>query len=117
MRDTLDDRPTAPAAGASPFPMERPRLLARAARRAARLYRRARDLPGAVPGLLSREEGEIVARLAAAEARCEAERRAGAAGYRPARHLQILAALLAEAGRARADQPKASGSSALRRAT
>ncbi|GMG80856.1 hypothetical protein LNKW23_00680 [Paralimibaculum aggregatum] len=81
-------------------PMARPKPLARAARSAARSYRRMRDLPGAVPGLAAAPEAEILPRLAAAEARCEIARQARAAGYRPAQHLQILAALLAEARRA-----------------
>jgi hypothetical protein len=97
-----------------PFPMERPALLARAAKAGARAYLRSRDLPGAVPGLVAQPEARILPRLAEAEARCEAARRAHAPDYRPARHVQILAALLAETAAA---QPKASGSSALRRAT
>lgn len=84
------------------FPMMRPGLLARTARAGARLYRRERDLPGAIPGLLARPEAQILPRLAEAEARCENERRRGAVEYRPARHVQILAALLAEAGAAAA---------------
>ncbi len=106
------------APGATPadlFPLERPALLARAASAGARSYRRLRDLPGAVHGLLAASEEEILPRLAVAEAEYEAARRAGAAGYRVGRHVQVLAALLAEAGRLAA-QPKASGSSALRRA-
>lgn len=86
-----------PEAVALAFPLTRPRLLARAARTGARLYCRERDLPGAVPGLLARPEAQILPRLAEAEARCEQARRSGAPDYRPARHVQILAALLAEA--------------------
>ena len=55
----------------------------------------------------------ILPRLAAAEERCEEERRAKSAGYRPALHVQILSALLAET---RVLQTKASGSDALRSA-
>ena len=94
--------------------MRRPRILVRTARMGARQYRRRRDLPGAVPGLLARPAGEIVQRLVEAEARCEDDRRHRSPGYRPARHVQILAALLAER---RAVQAKASGSAALRPAT
>lgn len=79
-----------------PDPMLRPRLLIRAARWGARRYRRRRDLPAAVPGLLGRPETEILPALQRHEAESESMRRAGAPGYRPARHLQLLAALLAE---------------------
>ena len=95
------------------FPMSRPKILIRTARMAARLYRRDRDLPGAVPGLLAEAPAQILPRLVEEEERCETARRARAAGYRPARHVQILAALLAETA---AGQVKASGSAALRSA-
>ena len=99
-------------------PMSRPRILVTTARIGAARYRRERDLPGAVAGLLSRPTGEILPRLQEAEAQCEEDRLARSAAYRPGKHVQILAALLAEAGRAaRAAQPKASGSEALRSAT
>lgn len=93
------------------FPMRRPRILANTARAGSRMYRRTRDLPGAVPGLLARPEGDILRVLAATEARCEADRQAQSAAYRPARHVQVLAALLAET---RDAQANASGSAALR---
>lgn len=93
------------------FPMSRPRILVTTARLGAKRYIRQRDLPGAVPGLLAQPEQAILPRLAAAEERCEEERRAKSAGYRPALHVQILSALLAET---RALQTKASGSDALR---
>jgi hypothetical protein len=92
----------------------RPALLARAARRGAAMYRRGRDLPGAVAGLSALPREQIVPRLAEAEALCETARRARAPGYRPARHVQILSALLAETAAAAGRQPKASGSDALR---
>lgn len=121
--DGRGERASAGAAG-DPFPMRRPALLARAACTGAAAYARGRDLPGAVPGLLAQPGARILAKLAEAEARCEAARRERAPGYRPARHVQVLAALIAETraareapGPAAADQPKASGSSALRRAT
>lgn len=88
----------APTAAVPLFPLERPSLLARTARKGARLYRRERDLPGAIPGLLARPDIQILPKLAEVEARCEDERRRGAPEYRPARHVQVLAALLAEAG-------------------
>jgi len=81
----------------SAFPLKRPQMMAAAAKFCAGRYIRARDLPGAVPGLLAGRPDAILPRLLAAERQCEDERRAGSAAYRPARHLQILAALLAEA--------------------
>ena len=97
------------------FDMSRPRLLVTTARYGAKRYRRERDLPGAIAGLLARPRNEIVPRLREAEEICEEERLTQSAAYRPGKHVQILAALLAEA--ARAAQPKASGSEALRSAT
>lgn len=74
--------------------LTRPKLLARAARTAAKAYRRTRDCPRAV---IAASEGEILPALAAEEERQEAARRAKSPAYRPAGHVQILAALLAEA--------------------
>ncbi|MEM7508923.1 MAG: DUF6477 family protein [Pseudomonadota bacterium] len=93
--------------------MSRPKLIVRAARTGAKLYKRKRDLPGAVPGLLARAEASIVPQLIETEAKCEAARRSKSPTYRPGHHVQVLAALLAEAAR----QTKASGSEALRLAT
>ena len=76
--------------------MSRPTILVRTAKIGARFYRRSRDLPGAVPGLLSQPTGTIVPRLIEAEAKCEEQRRAGSAAYKPGKHVQVLAALLAE---------------------
>ena len=97
------------------FDMSRPRLLITTAKYGAKRYRRERDLPGAIAGLLARPSSEILPRLREAEEICEEERLSRSAAYRPGKHVQILAALLAEA--ARAAQPKASGSEALRPAT
>ena len=103
--------------------MLRPVLLARAAEMGARAYRRERDLPGAKPGLLAEGEARILPTLAREEEMLEADRRARAPGYRAVRHLQVLAAYLAEcrdAGVApgtRRAQPKASVSDSLRRST
>ena len=96
------------------FPMNRPRLLADTARIGARRYQRRRDLPGAVPGLLASAAEAILPRLVDEERRCEEARLDRSAAYRPALHVQILSALLAEAAAA---QAKASGSEALRSAT
>lgn len=93
------------------FPMSRPKLLVTTAKIGARKYRRGRDLPGAIPGLLAQPCDQIIPRLIQAEAECEDHRRTRSAAYRPARHVQILAALLAEAVGV---QAKASGSSDLR---
>ena len=92
-------RPCAPrgVAAESESLLRRPRLLARAAREGARMYRRERDLPGALPGATGPRRGtDIVSRLLGIEAQIEADRRAGAAGYSPARHVQVLSALVAE---------------------
>lgn len=96
------------------FPMRRPSTLAASARIGARRYRRSRDLPGAVPGLLMGEDEAILPRLVAEEQRCEEARRGRSAAYRAGQHVQILSALLAEAA---ACQANASGSEAFRRAT
>lgn len=91
----------------------RPRLLVEAARIGARLYRRRRDLRGAVTGAADLSPARILPRLAETEAICEELRRMRSPAYRPGKHVQVLSALLAEA---RA-QTKASGSEALRLAT
>ena len=103
------------------MPLIRPKLLIETARFGARHYRRERDLPGAIPGLLARALGQIVARLSEAERHCEELRRERSPAYRPARHVQILSALIAEADRAGgvnrgSGQMKESGSDALRAA-
>ncbi len=98
------------------MPLIRPKLLIETARIGASLYRRERDLPGAVPGLSTASRRRIVTRLRDAEWHCEELRRDRSPAYRPGKHVQILSALIAEADRA-ADQTKASGSEALRSAT
>lgn len=108
-----DDVRTGPTTGRL-FPMQRPRTLALSARIGARRYRRDRDLPGAVPGLLAGETDAILPRLAHEERRCERARLDRSPEYRAGQHVQILSALLAEAAAA---QAKASGSEVLRRAT
>ena len=89
----------------------RPRLLIETARIGARFYRRKRDLPAALPGLAGGSPAQIVARLGEAERSCEELRAARSPAYRPAIHVQVLSALLAEAA-----QAKASGSDSLREA-
>jgi hypothetical protein len=74
--------------------LSRPRLLAAAARAGAAQYRRERDLPGL---LASGASGRgLLSALAAAEADCDADRRVNAPGYSVARHVKLLAALIAE---------------------
>jgi len=85
-------------------PLIRPRLMIEAARKGARLYQRARDLPGALAGgqPASASPGAILNRLTETELACEEQRRNRSPAYRPGRHVQVLAALLAEAAMARA---------------
>lgn len=75
-------------------PLIRPKTLIRTARIGARLYQRERDLAAALPD--TGTATAIVARLQAAERHCESLRRDGSPAYKPARHVQVLAALLAE---------------------
>lgn len=75
--------------------LRRPRLLMRAARFGLGEYRRERDLRRYVVGPASPEE--TVTSLITVEARLEATRVAGEAGYSVARHIEVLIALLAEA--------------------
>lgn len=94
--------------------MSRPKILIKTARIGAAHYRRERDLPGAIPGLMSKPVDKILPDLIEAEQQCENDRRNRSAGYRPGRHVQILSALLAETSAVA--QLKASGSDALRSA-
>jgi len=107
------------------MPLIRPKLLIETARIGARLYHRARDLPGAIPGSnfgpSTGARSQIVARLSEAERHCEGLRRARSPAYRSGKHVQILSALMAEAELAAnhrairpARQTKASGADALR---
>ena len=98
------------------MPLIRPKLLIETARIGARLYRRKHDLAGAVPGLSMGPRGRIVSRLRDAEWDCEELRRERSPAYRSGKHVQILAALIAEADQ-EARQTRASGSEALRSAT
>jgi hypothetical protein len=74
--------------------LSRPRLLAAAGRAAAALYRREKDLAGLIPG--GGATRDVAGALMAAEAACEADRRAQAPRYAPARHVRLLGALIAE---------------------
>lgn len=77
--------------------LSRPRILTLAAKAGAALYDRERDLRRLLPRLLAtRDVRRVISAIGAAEAACEAERTGGAATYSPARHIALLAALLAE---------------------
>lgn len=77
--------------------ISRPKLLARAAKAGANMYRRERDLARLSPRLLTLTgAGRIVEGLREAEAACEDDRKAGAATYSLSRHVGLLAALVAE---------------------
>ncbi|MES2550075.1 MAG: DUF6477 family protein [Pseudomonadota bacterium] len=75
--------------------VRRPRLLMRAARFGLGEYRRDRDLRRHVAGFASPED--TVFSLMSVEARLEATRVTGDAGYSVAKHIEVLIALLAEA--------------------
>lgn len=81
-------------------PIRRPRLLNRAARAGAAVYRRDRDLARLLPKVFGQRV--VLPAIIAAEAVCENERRGGVATYSVARHVSLLAALVAESGAARA---------------
>lgn len=79
------------------MPLTRPKLLARAAKAGAGMYRRERDLAKLMPRLLAQTaSARIIEGIRMAEAACEEDRRAGAATYSLARHVGLLAALVAE---------------------
>lgn len=91
----------APESGAvapeAPGLLRRPRLLARAAREGAKMYRRERDLRASLPGMTGPRKGvDIVSRLMGIEAQIEADRLSGNYAYSPLRHVQVLSALVAE---------------------
>jgi hypothetical protein len=75
--------------------LRRPRLLMHAARFGLGDYRRERDLRRLVNTSASPEQ--TVPRLISVEETLEATRVAGDASYSPARHIDVLIALLAEA--------------------
>jgi hypothetical protein len=75
--------------------LRRPRLLMHAARFGLGDYRRDRDLRRL--GSLGASPEETVPQLLSVEERLEATRLTGDASYSPARHIDVLIALLAEA--------------------
>jgi len=85
-----------------PLILRRPSLLTRAARAGSALYKRERDLPRLLPGLIAnRGHKMMMAAIAAAEEGCELDRKDGAATYSVHRHIGLLAALFAESKPAR----------------
>ena len=77
--------------------LRRPRLLIRAARFGLADYNRERDLKRLMRLPAAPTPRAAVDRLISAEAEMEACRTTGAAAYSPARHVEILIALMAEA--------------------
>ena len=77
--------------------LRRPRLLIRAARFGLRDYNRERDLRRLVRSETTPAPVRAIPSLIAEEARIEQTRRARDAAYSPARHVELLVALIAEA--------------------
>lgn len=77
--------------------LKRPRLLVRAARFAIADYRRERDQRRLTRQGALLPAGKALEQLLDREAAFEAARCRGDATYRPARHVEILAAIMAEA--------------------
>lgn len=76
--------------------LRRPRLLIRAARFGLREYNRDRDLRRLVQSETLPTPTVAIPTLIAEEQRIEATRRAHDAAYSPARHVELLVALIAE---------------------
>jgi len=99
--------------------LRRPRLLIRAARFGLNDYHRGRDLRRLL-GHVPRPGPGLLAELLAVEATQETARAGGDAAWRPARHVETLVAVMAEARLLRAacaDQENASDIEAFRLAT
>ncbi|MBM9595538.1 DUF6477 family protein [Roseitranquillus sediminis] len=77
--------------------LRRPRLLIRAARFGLRDYNRERDLKRLMKAETLPAPTRAISSLIAEEARIEETRRARDAAYSPARHVELLIALIAEA--------------------
>ncbi len=77
--------------------LRRPRILIRAARIGAADYRRDRDLKRLLRSVKLPVPGKSMPRLLAMEQDIEATRQAGYATYSITKHVEILAALVAEA--------------------
>lgn len=76
--------------------LRRPRLLIRAARFGLRDYNRERDLRRLVRSETLPTPQKAIPTLIEEESRVEATRRARDAAYSPARHVELLVALIAE---------------------
>ena len=77
--------------------LRRPKLLIRAARFGLADYDRDRDLRRLMRAPAALAPRQAVTRLIEEEARLEEIRKSGGAGYSPARHVEVLIALMAEA--------------------
>lgn len=77
--------------------LRRPRLLIRAARHGAVEYSRTRDLRRILHADPLPGPARSVPRLMDLEAELELQRTSGIAGYSPARHIDVLIALMGEA--------------------
>ena len=100
--------------------LRRPRLLIRAARFGLAEYDRPRDLRRLLRRTTTPTPSRALAILLDYEAMVDELRRSGDVTYSPARHIELLVAIMGEARllpRPAADQVKASGISDLRRAT
>lgn len=77
--------------------LRRPKLLIRAARFGLADYNRDRDLKRLMRAAAAPAPSLAVPRLIEEEARLEDSRTSGGAAYSPARHVEVLIALMAEA--------------------
>jgi Family of unknown function (DUF6477) len=77
--------------------IRRPRLLMQAAKHALAAYQRNRDLRRLIG--VETSPAQAVAKLISVEERVEQTRLSGEADYSPADHIELLAALIAEASR------------------
>lgn len=77
--------------------LRRPKLLIRAARFGLEAYDRSRDLKRLMHTSETPQPRSAADHLFEAEATLEEERQSGQAGYSPARHVDVLIALIAEA--------------------
>ncbi len=77
--------------------LHRPRLLMQAARIGLQEYNRQRFLPRLLKSAAPPGPGAAIAALMQIEARLEARRATGDAGYSIARHVEVLIALMGEA--------------------
>jgi uncharacterized protein DUF6477 len=77
--------------------LRRPRLLIRAARYGVADYNRKRDLKRLISVDITAAPDQTVSALMDQEARIDARRKSGDHRYSPARHVEVLIALMAEA--------------------